>query len=292
MCACGQPAPTRRHWLWECPHFAPVPAPPIHEADAGLALRYVLKPQQAIDAWQLQPIQDLADAIRSSSHNLVIVATDGSGIGSNFLTRVASWGAAISNYSFASPVPTHDVTAYAGELYGALNAARAAHAAQKPIFLLIDNSSVANIVQEALHASFGSRRSFVATQLFRSFLLPGSRVCWVPSHDKHPDWQPPAPFTAKHFRSLNAAADVAASSVTSRLWKAEASFRREVLAAEQATIRSLDRLHRASAHTASLFAPSLVPPPAPSTLPPPTLRRPLPPSPPLPRNPPLVAQRV
>ena len=271
-CRCGEPLPTRRHWLWDCPAFPREGAvPPEDSAAHGLVLRTLPIPQHR---GEIQPAVDLpiAEALRRAPRGpcgTVLVATDG-GVqeprrprfrtAASGLCILSPAGEAV--FATAREVGGVDQTSFAAELHGAVLALEAAAHVQVPITIVIDNKAVQRGVASRLaglrpYAHFMSglwRRIEAAADA----IPPGSGCVWVPAHGRHAGWRPEgrdARFACLWRKANDLADEMASSASAERFAKLCALPAAREVQVRESTEGALLRLKAAEEEWASRWYP-------------------------------------
>ena len=235
-CMCGELAPTRRHWLWDCPALPHPPAttPDADSVEHALGVPHHLRPP-ASPPLRIGVHASLVAAIdclqTRNPHSPVLLASDG-GVKDPTRPRYRAGAFAVAVEQPDAPPTTirrwlggMDQTFFAAELHGAIVALESAYSAgiRAPLQLIIDNKSV----QQGVNARFQGFRPVVQYygKLWRrvehlAALLPaGSKCNWVPAHGKHLDWMPDTDRDdGLRWRRLNDAADDAASAEAQARW--------------------------------------------------------------------------
>ena len=226
-CDCGYLFPDRAHWMWFCPTriAGRVGSAPPYLSMLKLAVpRVPLVRKARLPSLPTERIADLARSLQviASTGVKPIVATDGGSKGESVWTRCAAFGAATGHTRIGGRLQGLDHSAYAAELWGALVALTSAAQAGVDITLIIDNQAVQKRIWQAIR---GRRQlpTYFSTTWRRIFELldriPGTECFWVPAHDRHEEWRPPAGHDKATWRELNDYADLEASAASSRLWE-------------------------------------------------------------------------
>ena len=245
-CVCGAKDPSAKHWMHECDREPPDPRDlrPRNNLERCLPVR-ILSPLPRLEPEpeeeRRKRTSELADAMRTSHaiYQIALVGTDGGVTGRKQLSKRAAWSVAVEKaphryFAQGGLVRSMDHSTAAAEREAAFEAAfeavKAAHEAQCPIHLFIDNLAVQREVDKCFrgipsrHWRHGFDRWKELADL-ASTLPPGSRAFWVPSHCTHCMWRPTEPYEAERIRALTDAADNVASKLAaeahrsySKLW--------------------------------------------------------------------------
>ena len=166
-------------------------------------------------------------------------------MGSCFEERVATWAVALPNGgTFVADVPGVDQTPGFAEKWAVFQTARAASEAGCRVHLLVDNMTCVRACHHLASAS--SLPAGAAKALWHGVdeairAGPGFRVDWVPAHGKHPQWAPAQRGErASVWRSLNDAADRAASRRLKVKWDEFEDVRMALINAEKWEAAALD----------------------------------------------------
>lgn len=223
-CSCGETLPTRRHWMYACPHY---PLPPTlrsynTEAEHGLALSFVTlpKPMPSTIAYRVPYLARKVQSIRDLNQD-VVAATDAGALEQ----AVAGLGIALAapdghiHGRWCSWMAGADQTSGAGELETLTILIEAAKLANTPVYVIIDNLNVYDGFTALLNKDFHYPK-FSFGRWRRLEIAIGDlphRAEWVPSHGKKPKWAPKHTVcTAAVCRQLNDEADRCASSALER----------------------------------------------------------------------------
>lgn len=213
VCQCGLAVPDRTHLTFRCP-AQERQATPGDTQDERLLHRLVdyapvLIPfEDDLDDEMVQAVAELRGAGRP------LVATDGGCLvrAGRELWQKASWGFAIRAGSAlvtcGGHVPGGEQTPAAGEREALLQAVRYLHAAGLEADLVLDNQALVKRLTRGLaRDSWGGALPRYWAEI-RSKLARGSRVLWVPSHGKQPQWTAPDGWPGSaDIRGLNDVAD-------------------------------------------------------------------------------------
>jgi len=259
-CACGEPEPTRRHWLWHCgtwPYrdIEKDEDRPRCEMEEGLALPMVRRARPHAELDCTAP-QGLVRSLRGAQDGC-LVATDGSSLEK----RAAGWGIAVAQpnrtvgYSIHGVVSGADQSSWAAELEAVTKLLRAAKEAERRgMVVMIDNLCVCRGVAALAAKDFkmpkwGFGRWAVVKQLIED-LGHSIQAHWLPSHDKQPDWSPPDASlgSAEEWRRLNQVADEKAGegAANQEVRYGYAAFDDAVTRADEWARYAFDRLHSAA----------------------------------------------
>jgi hypothetical protein len=242
-CMCGQPLPSRRHWLNGCGSiygYAPPPSEgaelPGCQIEDALAVRIAPRPPPVRErkTQRLPGLETMMREEAAASGNPLVVATDG-GVchPANKRMRIGAWGVAAQGSQrcirkWSHPVLGLDQTSFAAELHGAVAVLRAAANTGTAVSLIIDNKSVQRGVASRLAGSRGEvpRYSFGIWQEVEELadrMVRGSMCSWTPAHGRHEEWEASRSIGAStaQCRALNDAADNAASSLAEDRWLQE-----------------------------------------------------------------------
>ena len=224
-CTCGFAEPTRRHFLWHCPHVIQPPLlrfAPRCGMEEGLMVPLVVQPKAPLPrtltrerAFQYK-VELLLRGSRAGADGLVRVATDG---GSEFHGFNSCGGVGIA----VSPDRGESTELFGlsqapgfAELMAALYVLRAASVVGCDVLLIIDNWNVVRALRNA--AKYGTTRMerFSYGLWWEAARLMDGRAHifqWIPSHGKQLSWRPPAPYEAEldSWRRMNGKADVLAT---------------------------------------------------------------------------------
>ena len=190
----------------------------------------------------------------------VVVTTDGGVQNSKHRHHhIGAWAAAVDGVSGtiecrSGPVQGIDQTAFAAELSGALVVLRAAVRARAAVHLVIDNRAVQRGVSARLDGavppprySFGTWSEVDVLAAALRQLPVRSECSWIPSHGtKMDEWRPPDGLSGARLRTINDAADEAASSLAERRWTQERQSENQAEATARTwALQVLYRLQRA-----------------------------------------------
>jgi len=266
-CQCGNPLPTRQHWMWEC---GPQPAgrhQPACYMERSLGVPLVSEPGPAPTATehshtQLQrAVVELLNRTPARSDGRILLATDGSAIGVQW-RAAAACGFATTTATAEGPVWGADQTPGVAEILAVLVVLHAAATLGVSVHLLVDNLNVVRALQKILAGSqtlppfgFGHWHSIRA---HACPMVPPSRhlVSWVPSHGKKQSWRPPDPWSGQTslWRELNDKADKAAErACQSQYHRRIRPSEPEVAAAHTWASELMKQLHESSTAYAMRF---------------------------------------
>eukprot|EP00438_Fugacium_kawagutii_P019508 Skav235641 [mRNA] locus=scaffold358:529290:532652:- [translate_table: standard] len=220
-CSCGERCPDRTHLTFSCPDT--IQPPSSRSSDEDRLLVPLVPLPNVSPLQELQPVPNLVLYLQSQfaeSGCPVVLGLDGSCLVSsnNSLWQCASWAVVgLHNaISVNGRVDGADQSPAAAERTALVQALEAAHTAQVPVRLLIDNLAIVQRLTRGLdHNSWnGDAPGFWSHVASR--VAFGVQAMWVPSHGKQPNWVPSFDWglTIQDCRSLNAAADEAAGAVT------------------------------------------------------------------------------
>lgn len=241
-CGCGHDSgviPDRHHFVWDCPGWT-VPntgATPTCQAEEVLFLLTVnIANAMPIDK-DTQPDPGLSShyaILNAAGLNNMLTGADGGsdhpGLSKDVdkikveSLRRASLAVAVKvkpcDYSdelnegiasWGGLAPGIDQGIFVAELYAVVQAVTAAKEAQVSITLIVDNSSVVDVIADIL-----AGRTSLPTQCYRTVAAPRADISlgvvtsagWIPSHDKKMStWSPPTGNNLATWRALNRAAD-------------------------------------------------------------------------------------
>ena len=118
-CVCGNIAPDRAHWMWECPsHQAPHPPRCLAQKKLGIPL----VPRQRVSHRRTIPteaVQEIAQEIMRLHRAGIspVVATDGGSNGKDVWERCGGWGIAVGSVQVSGVLQGLDHSAFAAELW-------------------------------------------------------------------------------------------------------------------------------------------------------------------------------
>lgn len=220
-CSCGERCPDRTHLTFSCPDTDQ--PPPCRSVDEDRLLVPLVPLPNVLPLQELRPVPNLVMYLQTQfaqSGCPVVLGLDGSCLLSskNSLWQCASWAVVgLQNaISVNGRVDGADQSPAAAERTALVQALEAAHTAQVPVRLLIDNLAIVQRLTRGIeHNSWnGDAPGFWSHVASR--VAFGVQAMWVPSHGKHPDWFPSLDWglTIQECRSLNSAADAAAGAIT------------------------------------------------------------------------------
>lgn len=201
-CACGDPLPTRRHWMWRCPSV--LPAAPAEPADStsmehGLGVPMLAYPP-ASPPINVAPSDRIVAALRAASLHTsepILVASDG-GVQDPTRPRYRSgaFGVAIQPprghaVTIKRWVGGMDQTSFAAEVQGALTVLASSVAAGVPVHLIIDNTTVQRGIATRIRGAKPTvqycGRLWQQAEALCSDLPPNCACSWVLAHGRHTD---------------------------------------------------------------------------------------------------------
>ena len=229
-CMCGEADPSREHLVWHCPARENTDqGDPESLAQSKLLVRMAPCAQaKRTPARRVKPALVTAARQQICSRNFAVIAADGSSEGRDFEERCASWAIAAGAASDSALVVGADRTAGQSENLALLQATRTAARVDGEVWVISD---CLRAVRTARRVQEGGPLPLYGPVIWREVArLARSRKTlhyeWVPAHDRHPDWQPPAPHSAEEWRGANGEVDTAAAALSHRAFLRAAPLRR------------------------------------------------------------------
>jgi hypothetical protein len=227
-CMCGEPFPSRRHFMHECSAVAK-PMLSDHKCDLehGLGVRMAPLYRRARQRRRQVPVGlagALAAAAAAAGGRAKVASDGGVEKPQHKWQRLGSWGVAVAQRTFSGYCLGIDQSTAAAELAGALAVLRAAADAKVTVGLYIDNKGVQKSLDRAMLGNLAHlpRHCFGDWAEVRELLTqmpPGSRAWWIPSHGKEKDsFVLPPGHSEEEMRRLNGRADEAATACNVRRW--------------------------------------------------------------------------
>ena len=232
--------------MWFCPHNPPGNDQPYSKVEEALGVPYVEKREPNPFRAKIPISKRLLRALveESTKQGHVLIATDGSSIGTDFHTRVATFGVAIQGFVYSDNVRGMDQTSSVAELEALIFVLEHLAVCGKDAVIIIDNLTVVRNYRKTTTGHYHGKYlngawSHVAQLRSKCKNL---QAHWVPSHGKKDDWTAPPGHDTQVWRKLNHQADVAANTAATDLHTRQAVYRKNIDLANDRALRTLRRL--------------------------------------------------